>query len=120
MIEESNGNGLLAGMSSGGNPSMVSSQSIDDLSQSLSISEYTDADESMSAPTEFLAEFLSAVMLKDYRKALRYCKLSKFNTFISITRNKYSNICIILHSIRIRAEQYHCKGILPAHYGEAQ
>lgn len=80
MIEESNGNGLLAGMSSGGNnPSLVSSQSIDDLSQSLSISEYTDADESMSAPTEFLAEFLSAVMLKDYRKALRYCKLSKVN-----------------------------------------
>lgn len=80
MIEESNGNGLLAGMSSGGNnSSLVSSQSIDDLSQSLSISEYTDADESMSAPTEFLAEFLSAVMLKDYRKALRYCKLSKLS-----------------------------------------
>lgn len=76
MIEESNGNGLLAGVSSGGNNSLVSSQSIDD----LSISEYTDADESMSAPTEFLAEFLSAVMLKDYRKALRYCKLSKLNT----------------------------------------
>lgn len=81
MIEESNGNGFSAGMSSGGNnPSIKSSQSIDDLSQSLSISEYTDADESMSAPTEFLAEFLSAVMLKDYRKALRYCKLSKFYT----------------------------------------
>lgn len=66
MIEESNGNGNLL---------VAKSHSIDDLSQSLS--EYTDAaDESMSAPTEFLAEFLSAVMLKDYRKALRYCKLS--------------------------------------------
>ncbi|XP_019865760.1 uncharacterized protein LOC109594935 isoform X2 [Aethina tumida] len=39
------------------------------------LSEYTDADESISAPTEFLAEFLSAVMLKDYVTALKYCKL---------------------------------------------
>ncbi|XP_050296746.1 histone-lysine N-methyltransferase SETD1B isoform X2 [Anthonomus grandis grandis] len=39
------------------------------------LSEYTDADESISAPTEFLAEFLSAVMLKDYITALKYCKL---------------------------------------------
>ncbi|KAL1505884.1 hypothetical protein ABEB36_005339 [Hypothenemus hampei] len=39
------------------------------------LSEYTDADESISAPTEFLAEFLSAVMLKDYPTALKYCKL---------------------------------------------
>ncbi|ERL94467.1 hypothetical protein D910_11744, partial [Dendroctonus ponderosae] len=39
------------------------------------LSEYTDADESISAPTEFLAEFLSAVMLKDYLTALKYCKL---------------------------------------------
>ncbi|KAK9759169.1 hypothetical protein QE152_g63 [Popillia japonica] len=39
------------------------------------LSEYTDADESISAPTEFLAEFLSAVMLKDYETALKYCKL---------------------------------------------
>ncbi|XP_019865761.1 protein rtoA isoform X3 [Aethina tumida] len=40
------------------------------------LSEYTDADESISAPTEFLAEFLSAVMLKDYVTALKYCKLN--------------------------------------------
>ncbi|ALC45438.1 CG14853 [Drosophila busckii] len=46
-----------------------------DLDHSQSLSEYTDADESISAPTEFLAEFLSAVMLKDYKKALKYCKL---------------------------------------------
>lgn len=40
------------------------------------LSEYTDADESISsAPTEFLAEFLSALMLKDYATALKYCKL---------------------------------------------
>ncbi|KAJ3621463.1 hypothetical protein MTP99_003593 [Tenebrio molitor] len=39
------------------------------------LSEYTDADESISAPTEFLAEFLSAVMMKDYVTALKYCKL---------------------------------------------
>lgn len=52
MIEESNGNNLL-----NVNNALVASPSNDDLSsQSLSISEYTDADESMSAPTEFLAE----------------------------------------------------------------
>lgn len=45
------------------------------LSSTEDLSEYTDADESMSAPTEFLAEFLSAIMLKDYRTALKYCKL---------------------------------------------
>ncbi|XP_050099001.1 glutamate-rich protein 2 isoform X3 [Anopheles aquasalis] len=48
------------------------SPSSDDLSQSLS--EYTDADESISAPTELLAEFLSAIMIRDYVNALRYCK----------------------------------------------
>ncbi|XP_066909629.1 glutamate-rich protein 2 [Halyomorpha halys] len=47
----------------------VTSESVEDLS------EYTDADESISAPTEILAEFLSAVMLKDYETALKYCKL---------------------------------------------
>lgn len=56
MIEEPNGNGVI-------NPKrpittttspLPGSQSNDDLS--LSLSEYTDADESMSAPTEFLAE----------------------------------------------------------------
>lgn len=31
----------------------------------------------MSAPTEILAEFLSAIMLKDYKNALTYCKMSK-------------------------------------------
>ena len=82
----------------------VASGSVEDLS------EYTDADESMSAPTEILAEvksfkqitlynkkilffqtknyfckiqifqFLSALMLKDYETALKYCKISKYNT----------------------------------------
>ncbi|KAK9879207.1 hypothetical protein WA026_004055 [Henosepilachna vigintioctopunctata] len=45
------------------------------LSSTEDLSEYTDADESMSAPTEFLAEFLSAVMMKEYENALKYCKL---------------------------------------------
>ncbi|XP_055847754.1 uncharacterized protein LOC129913219 [Episyrphus balteatus] len=77
-LDESNGNGLFAGKTHQGtnlsiNSSLPTSTSNEDLSQSLS--EYTDADESMSAPTEFLAEFLSAVMLKDYKKALKYCKL---------------------------------------------
>ncbi|XP_011182598.2 probable serine/threonine-protein kinase ifkA isoform X1 [Zeugodacus cucurbitae] len=64
------GNGTGTGLTSATLPTSVSNE---DLSQSLS--EYTDADESISAPTEFLAEFLSAVMLKDYKKALKYCKL---------------------------------------------
>ncbi|XP_050075884.1 mucin-21 [Anopheles maculipalpis] len=51
---------------------MLHSPSADDLSQSLS--EYTDADESISAPTELLAEFLSAIMIRDYVNALKYCK----------------------------------------------
>uniref|UniRef100_A0A182PWD0 Uncharacterized protein n=1 Tax=Anopheles epiroticus TaxID=199890 RepID=A0A182PWD0_9DIPT len=51
---------------------MLHSLSNDDLSQSLS--EYTDADESISAPTELLAEFLSAIMIRDYVNALKYCK----------------------------------------------
>lgn len=76
-LDESNGNGLFAQKTQGTNlninSTLPTSTSNEDLSQSLS--EYTDADESMSAPTEFLAEFLSAVMLKDYKKALKYCKL---------------------------------------------
>ncbi|XP_018797224.1 PREDICTED: probable WRKY transcription factor protein 1 [Bactrocera latifrons] len=65
-----NAAGTGTGLTSATLPTSVSNE---DLSQSLS--EYTDADESISAPTEFLAEFLSAVMLKDYKKALKYCKL---------------------------------------------
>ncbi|KAG4068416.1 hypothetical protein HA402_007936 [Bradysia odoriphaga] len=74
MIDEPNGNNLLMPKHPNG---LASSFSNDDMSQSQSqsISEYTDANESMSCPTEFLAEFLSAVMLKDYKKALKYCKL---------------------------------------------
>uniref|UniRef100_A0A8D8DW20 Glutamate-rich protein 2 n=1 Tax=Culex pipiens TaxID=7175 RepID=A0A8D8DW20_CULPI len=92
-LDEANGNTLLsspagspgagpaAGAGAGGgtvDPGasetlIIQSPSNDDLSQSLS--EYTDADESISAPTELLAEFLSAVMLRDYVSALKYCKL---------------------------------------------
>ncbi|KAL5282612.1 ERICH2 family protein [Megaselia abdita] len=79
-MDESNGNGLfsikttkISSGNGGDNIQLPTSLSSDDLSQSLS--EYTDADESISAPTEFLAEFLSAVMQKDYKKAFEYCKL---------------------------------------------
>lgn len=60
MIDEPNGNNVL-NVKLTSNSSVIpitSSQSTDDLSQSLSASEYTDADESMSAPTEFLAEVI--------------------------------------------------------------
>ncbi|XP_065083372.1 serine-rich adhesin for platelets [Ochlerotatus camptorhynchus] len=91
-LDEANGNTLLTHPSTGAAATVgvvdqvattatvvanetliIQSASNDDLSQSLS--EYTDADESISAPTELLAEFLSAVMLRDYVNALKYCKL---------------------------------------------
>lgn len=57
MIEEPNGNSSVnVKLSSSSVIPIASSTSNDDLSQSLSVSEYTDADESMSAPTEYLAE----------------------------------------------------------------
>lgn len=60
MIEEPNGNSMI-NMKLGTSTSIpiTSSTSNDDLSQSLSASEYTDADESMSAPTEYLAEVIT-------------------------------------------------------------
>lgn len=103
MIDETNGNNII------NIPSHANlSSSNDDLSQNLSTPEQTDGEESTSAPTEYLAEvndifnfskflflltifsififkFLSAVMMKDYRKALKYCKLSKFNNKIEDT-----------------------------------
>lgn len=77
MSNEDNGN-LCAGVGSGANPggNLGSGSLLKPTSSSTEdLSEYTDADESISAPTEFLAEFLSAVMLKDYETALKYCKL---------------------------------------------
>lgn len=57
MIEEPNGNGIVnMKLSPSATIPITSSPSNDDLSQSLSTSEYTDADDSMSAPTEYLAE----------------------------------------------------------------
>lgn len=57
MIDEPNGNGIVnMKLSPSATIPIASSTSNDDLSQSLSISEYTDADDSMSAPTEYLAE----------------------------------------------------------------
>lgn len=59
MIEEPNGNNSAnVKLSSSSIIPIASSASNDDLSQSLSISEYTDADETMSAPTEYLAEVI--------------------------------------------------------------
>ncbi|VEN60250.1 unnamed protein product [Callosobruchus maculatus] len=68
MSAEDNGNLPSSG---GGGGVLIKPNS----SSNEDLSEYTDADESISAPTEFLAEFLSAVMLKDYQTALKYCKL---------------------------------------------
>lgn len=62
-MSEENGNDNLTGL--------LKPQS----SSNEDLSEYTDADESISAPTELLPEFLSAIMLKDYVNALKYCKL---------------------------------------------
>lgn len=61
MIDEPNGNNLLKPKHSNG---LASSFSNDDMSQSQSqsISEYTDANESMSCPTEFLAEVKSFLL----------------------------------------------------------
>ncbi|GLV44112.1 uncharacterized protein CBL_12592 [Carabus blaptoides fortunei] len=74
MSNEDNGN--LCTSSSGSGAGVVGTSLHKPTSSSTEdLSEYTDADESISAPTEFLAEFLSAVMLKDYETALKYCKL---------------------------------------------
>lgn len=59
MIEEPNGNNSVnVKLTASSVIPIASSTSNDDLSQSLSVSEYTDADESMSAPTEYLAEVI--------------------------------------------------------------
>lgn len=59
MIEEPNGNGVVnMKLSPSATIPIAASPSNDDLSQSLSTSEYTDADDSMSAPTEYLAEVI--------------------------------------------------------------
>ncbi|XP_026482377.1 glutamate-rich protein 2 [Ctenocephalides felis] len=70
-MNEENGNiiGLKDKLNVPGQGNTGSGDSAEDLS------EYTDADESMSAPTEILAEFLSALMLKDYPMALKHCKV---------------------------------------------
>lgn len=57
MIEEANGNNTInIKISPHSVIPIAASTSNDDLSLSQSVSEYTDADESMSAPTEYLAE----------------------------------------------------------------
>lgn len=72
---DANGNYLEAGILDQDNilkPSInPKSNSTDD---ELTNSDYTDP---ASAPTELLAEFLSAVMLRDYLKAYQHCKKSE-------------------------------------------
>lgn len=79
-MDESNGNGLFSIISSKTSPSnggssiqLPTSMSNDDLSQSLS--EYTDADESISAPTEFLAEVSNSLFMFKRRMYCIYAKL---------------------------------------------
>lgn len=43
--------------------------------QSASPEDCSDANETTSAPSEFLAEFLSAIMRRQYAEALKYCRL---------------------------------------------
>lgn len=75
MIEEPNGNNTVnVKLSSSSVIPIASSTSNDDLSQSLSASEYTDADESMSAPTEYLAEVLKLQTIKKKKKMI-YIKI---------------------------------------------
>lgn len=65
-MDDTNGNGLLLVRPSSNSSALLSSLSTEDLSQSLS--EYTDADESMSAPTEFLAEVSLKIIIVFYWK----------------------------------------------------
>ncbi|XP_035779353.1 suppressor protein SRP40-like isoform X2 [Anopheles albimanus] len=83
------------------------SPSSDDLSQSLS--EYTDADESISAPTELLAEFLSAIMIRDYVNALRYCKqILEYEPNNTTARDFYPHILSKIDAIQTH-EQLSCE-----------
>lgn len=62
-----------------------------------SASEYTDP-ENNSAPTELLAEFLTSIMRKEWKNALKNCKLSNI-FFIAIFGD---NITIfLLRSFRV-------------------
>ncbi|XP_059620930.1 uncharacterized protein LOC132264669 isoform X3 [Phlebotomus argentipes] len=92
ILDEPNGNTLSLKPSS-----LAPSISTEDLS------EYTDADESISAPTEYFAEFLSAVMTHDYRRALKYCKLILEFEPNNITAKEFYPL--ILEKISYLAEQ---------------
>ncbi|XP_053699100.1 uncharacterized protein LOC128746074 [Sabethes cyaneus] len=119
-LDEANGNTLLSSSNPAASPGLtvaepiaatvdnetliIQSPSNDDLSQSLS--EYTDADESISAPTELLAEFLSAVMLRDYINALKYCKLIlQYEPNNSTARDFYPHILSKIASETVELEQ---------------
>lgn len=61
-----------------------------------SASEYTDPNntDNNSAPTELLAEFLTSIMRKEWKNALKHCKLSN-NYFycVSIVAPTYMSRC---------------------------
>lgn len=77
-MDETNGNVVMPSTSTGNTTSNVLVPMSPTSNDEDDRSEYTDADSNqISAPTELLAEFLSAVMEKDYKNALKYCKLSE-------------------------------------------
>lgn len=87
MIEEPNGNSTVnVKLSSSSVIPIASSTSNDDLSQSLSASEYTDADESMSAPTEYLAEVLN--LQNDEKKKHIYFVVVLMSSVLHLKINK--------------------------------
>lgn len=78
MIEEPNGNNSVnVKLTSSSVIPIASSTSNDDLSQSLSVSEYTDADESMSAPTEYLAEVIIINCVDQHLMTINFCLIIK-------------------------------------------
>lgn len=85
MIDEPNGNNSVnVKLSTSSVIPIATSTSNDDLSQSLSISEYTDADESMSAPTEYLAEvnfIIKNIILQEQRQFITSIFLSTLAFF---------------------------------------
>lgn len=78
-MDETNGNIVMPSTSTGNTTSNVLVPMSPTSNDEDDKSEYTDADSNqISAPTELLAEFLSAVMQKDYKNALKYCTLSEY------------------------------------------
>lgn len=73
-MDEANGNKINPTMDLKTTSTSTSSKYNED--DSASISEYTDP-ENNSAPTELLAEFLTSIMKREWKNALKHCKMSK-------------------------------------------